>query len=323
MGLQGVSDAETAHVQDHNSHAYRLPETESAAIEYGSLLGWYVFPVGPDCRVPWTGDGETKGHGYKDAQRDQEAIRALWRGRRTNIALACGPHSGVVVLDVDCKDGALGYDSLRYLEERFEPLPRTWAASTPSDGRHVYFRHPERALRNRVGLHIIEPDGSKTRLAGLDVRAAGGSVALPPSSKPSGGYRWLVDPVDGEPLADAPDWLVRIFDPPQPPPVKLAPIRATSADRMARYVAAAINGECSVLAGMGRGTGRNMRLFQAAANIGQLVGAALVATDAAEAALEAAASDCGLWAEDGAHACRATIESGLRKGMSQPREVSR
>lgn len=300
-----------------------LPETEASALDYAALLGWYVFPVGPDCRVPWTGDRETKGHGYKDAQRDAEAIRALWRGRRTNIALACGPHSGVVVLDVDCKDGALGYDSLRYLEDRFGALPRTWTSATPSDGRHIYFRHPDRALRNRVGLHIVEGDGSKTRLPGLDVRAAGGSVALPPSRKPFGVYRWLVDPADSEPLADVPAWLLDIFDPPQPAPKPLAPIRVTSADRVARYLAAAVNSECNGLAGMGRGTGRNMRLFQAAANLGQFVGAGLLPRDAAEGALESAASDCGLWAEDGAHACRATIASGLTKGLAHPREVRR
>lgn len=292
------------------------------AVDIAALLG-FVFPVGPDCRVPWTGDKETKGHGYKDAQREPEAIRALWRGRRTNIALACGPHTGVVVLDVDCKDGSLGYDSLRYLEERFGALPRTWTAATPSDGRHIYFRHPDRALRNRVGLHIIESDGMKTRLPGLDVRAAGGSVALPPSRKPSGGYSWLVDPADGEALADLPTWLLDVFDPPAPPPKPQPPIRATSADRMARYLAAAVNSECTELAGMGRGTGRNMRLFQAAANLGEFVGSGLLPRDSAEAALEHAASDCGLWAEDGPHACRATIASGLTKGLARPREVRR
>lgn len=314
--------AEKSHGHSHHGEAC-LPETESAALDYGALLGWYVFPVGPDCRIPWTGDRETKGHGYKDAQRDADAIRLLWRGRRTNIALACGPHSGVVALDVDCKDGALGYDSLRYLEERFGALPRTWTATTPSEGRHLFFKHPDRALRNRVGLYILEADGTKTRLAGLDVRAAGGSVALPPSRKPIGAYRWVVDPADEHPLAEVPDWLLDIFDPPQPPPRPQPPIRAGSADRLAKYVAAAVNGECTEVGRMGRGTGRNMRLFQAAANVGEFVGAGLVSRDMAEAALEQAASDCGLWSEDGPHACRATIASGITKGVSRPREVRR
>jgi len=314
-----VQSAAKSFGQNPNSHA-SLPETEAAAVDYGSLLKWFVFPVGPDCRVPWTGDRETKGHGYKDAQREPDAIRALWRGRRTNIALACGPHSGVVVLDVDCKDGALGYDSLRYLEDRFGALPPTWAATTPSGGRHVYFRHPERALRNRVGLYVPEADGDKTRLPGLDVRAAGGSVALPPSRKGDLAYRWLVDPADDVPLADLPDWLADIFDPPPPPRRPPEPIRMTALDRVARYVAAAINAECRDLAAMSRG-GRNQRLFQAAANLGEFVGAGLLAQTVAEDALEAAAADCGVWSEDGAHVCRATIASGMTKGIASPREV--
>ena len=320
MGRHGVQSATASFGQNHNGNA-SLPETEAAAVDYGSLLGWYVFPVGPDCRVPWTGDRETRGHGYKDAQREPDAIRALWRGRRTNIALACGPHSGVVALDVDVKDGALGDDSLAFLVRRFGELPVTWTTATPSGGRHYLFRHPDRAIRNRVGLHIIEADGSKTKLAGLDVRASGGSIALPPSRKPSGPYRWLVDPADGGPLADLPGWLAEVFDPPPPPRRPPEPIRMTALDRVAKYVAAAINAECRDLASTARGAGRNQRLFMAAANLGEFVGAGLLSQAIAEDALEAAASDCGLWSEDGAHACRATIASGMTKGIANPRDV--
>jgi hypothetical protein len=95
-----------------------------------------------------------------------------------------------------------------------------------------------------------------------------------------------------------------------------------TADRMARYVAAAVDRECSELARMGHGTGRNLRLFQASANLFEFVGAGLLPESAAIGALEQAAAECGLWKEDGPHAVRATIKSGAERGLQNPREVA-
>jgi hypothetical protein len=73
---------------------------------------------------------------------------------------------------------------------------------------------------------------------------------------------------------------------------------------------------------MGPGSGRNLRLFQAAANLGGLVGARLLTERVAQEVLEKAADDCGLWKEDGPHAVRATIKSGMNRGLASPREVA-
>ena len=89
-----------------------------------------------------------------------------------------------------------------------------------------------------------------------------------------------------------------------------------------RYVGAAIDGEYAALAGMGRGSGRNVRLFQAAANLYGFVAADLLPEAIALDALERAASDCGLVAEDGLAAVRATIASGAARGLANPREVA-
>ncbi|MEO8926407.1 MAG: hypothetical protein ABI306_04515, partial [Caulobacteraceae bacterium] len=120
---------------------------------------------------------------------------------------------------------------------------------------------------------------------------------------------------------DAPDWLLNLIDPPPVIRPPRPPMRFRSADRAARYVAAVVDGECREVARMGPASGRNHRLFRAGINLGSLVGASLIAESDAEGWLEAAADDCGLVREDGRRAVLATIASGLKRGIAQPREV--
>jgi hypothetical protein len=276
-----------------------------AAAQALAARGLAVFPVAPDCRRPLTP------HGYKDAAKAPEAVAALWRRfPSANLAVACGSVSGAFVLDVDMK-GANGFRTLAELEAAQGPLPPTWRTATPSGGCHLWFRQPASALRNRVGF-----------APGLDVRTDGGSAAAPPSRKAGETYRWEVAPWDS-PLADAPVWLLNLID---PPPVVHAPrasIRGRSRDRLASYVAAAIDGECAEVARMAANTGRNLRLFKAAARLGELVGAGLAPQELVESALRGAAEDCGLLREDGRRAVVATIASGLARGVTNPRDVVR
>ncbi len=275
-----------------------------AAAQRLAAHGLAVFPVSPDCRKPWSA------HGYKDATKDPDKIEAMWRLRpEARIAVACGAVSGVFVLDVDVK-GANGLRTLAELEAAHGPLPaHTWSVSTPSGGRHRYFRQPARSIRNRV---CFAP--------GLDVRTDGGSVAVPPSRRHDGAYAWEVAPWDG-PLADAPDWLLTLIDPPPAIRPPRPPLRFRSPDGAARYAEAVVNGECREVARMGPASGRNHRLFRAGINLGSLVGAGMLCEADAESYLESAARDCGLVAEDGRRAALATIASGLKRGIAQPREV--
>jgi putative DNA primase/helicase len=89
-----------------------------------------------------------------------------------------------------------------------------------------------------------------------------------------------------------------------------------------RYVAAAVDGEYRSVATMAPNTGRNVRLFQAAANLGEFVGAGVLSQGEVEDALQQAATECGLVREDGLHAVRMTIASGIRKGFQNPRKVA-
>lgn len=298
------------------------------ALELVEHLGLAVFPVARDCkpgRLPWA--GTAKGFlAVHDATRDPELVAAYWAAHPgANISVACGAPSGIFVLDVDVKDSAgQGFDGLADLEmlqALHGRLPITWRSRTPSGGEHWWFRQPARELTNRVHMRVADGHGGEVK-TGLDVRTDGGAAPAPPSAKPNGPYVWLDSPWE-TPFSDAPAWLLDIIDPPLPPPTPRQPIRVTSWDRTARYVAGAIDRECREVARMAARSGRNLRLFQAAANLGEFIGAGVLTVDGAAGPLEHAAQDCGLWAEDGPHACRATIASGLKKGMQRPREVTR
>ena len=66
-------------------------------------------------------------------------------------------------------------------------------------------------------------------------------------------------------------------------------------------------------------TGRNLRLFQAGARLGEFVGAGLTPAELVAGVLENAAFECGLVAEDGRRAVLATIASGMASGAANPR----
>jgi hypothetical protein len=150
--------------------------------------GMYVFPCGVGSKNPATP------HGYKDASRDPDVIRAWWQEEpQFNVAIATGSISGVWVQDVDGLDAEA---ELRRLEQRHGELPASVESITPR-GRHIYFRMPEVPLRCSAGK--VAP--------GIDIRADGGFAVVPPSVHPSGArYHWSVD--SAQSFAVAPDWLI-------------------------------------------------------------------------------------------------------------------
>ncbi len=279
-------------------------------------LGFAVFPLAHDGRTPLV-----KG-GVHSASRDPSQIEAWWsQWPDANIGLACGPTSGVLALDIDRKGGKDGYADLLELEAEFGPLPATVGSRTPSGGGHRLFAHPlGLKVPNRVGLKRYGSDGARRVYAGLDTRAEGGFICVPPSMKGGLKYSWLSSPFN-TPLAPTPIWLLDLMIS-QPPPRPLRQPPATfDALRSASYVAAAINGECSELATMPPNSGRNVRLFKAAARLGELIAAGTVTQALVESALEQAATACGLIADDGLRSVRGTISSGFRHGAQNPRRI--
>lgn len=170
------------------------------ALSYAAM-GWKVIPIhnptadgcscGRDCGSP--GKHPRTQNGVKDATADSEQIAAWsekWPG--SNLAVATGSDSGIVVLDVDRDKG--GLDSLYEQVKEHGPFD-TLTAITGGGGRHYLFQHPGGRVKNAVDLW-----------PGVDVRADGGYIVAPPSEHVSGErYEWENLSVSIKPL---PDWLL-------------------------------------------------------------------------------------------------------------------
>lgn len=157
----------------------------SAALTYAAR-GWRVHPLPANQKFP-------PQVGWKDlATNDPDCLKILWNKPNSNIAIACGKASNLVVLDFDCKNNQPGLDTLDTLEKQFGGLA-TLRAKTPSGGIHLYFTCPSIALGNKVGI-----------MPGLDIRADGGYVVAPPSTTVEGSYEWLNE----FPPADMPEELI-------------------------------------------------------------------------------------------------------------------
>ena len=162
-----------------------------AAIEYLNR-GWSVVPAGERTKRPIIR--------WQRFQHQLPTVAQLegWYERwpNANLAVVTGEISGVVVVDVDPKHG--GTESLAALEARHGALPDTIESITGGGGRHIYFTHPGREVRNRAGL-----------APGIDLRGDGGCIIVPPSVHPSGKlYEWKPGHAPGEiSTAMLPAWL--------------------------------------------------------------------------------------------------------------------
>ena len=282
--------------------------------EHAAERGWPVFPCLPGGKEPaipsahpkgdsargtCTGECGRDGHGFHDATTDPAVIRAWWRPRSArNVAIATGA-SNLVVIDLDPPAG-------RAQLERLGRLPATFTVSTVRDGgEHRYFAAiPGREFRNSTSA--IAPN--------VDVRAVGGYVIAPGSRV--GGRAYEI--TDGRLPAQLPGWLAELAS--TPPPVVPRPMARPSVSP-GGYGGAALRGEAEVLAAAVPGT-RNAQLNRSAFALGQLVAAGVLAENIVTEMLRQAARQNGLAADDGARRCEATIRSGLRAGMANPRRVS-
>ena len=109
-----------------------------------------------------------------------------------------------------------GWETLNALTKVHGKLPETLVVRTPSGGYHYYWTYPK-----GVEIH----NSASNRLGpGLDVRATGGQVNAPPTSRKSGGYCWHRGrgPYDTE-VTEAPAWLLElVVDAPRAPTPSLS-----------------------------------------------------------------------------------------------------
>ena len=151
--------------------------------------GWLIFPLhdvvgggcsctSPQCRSP--GKHPRTSHGHKEATRDRARVAQWWsEWPNAGIATPTGKLAGIWVLDVDPRHG--GDASLAALVENYEALPGTLRVRTGGGGLHIYFTLPPGDHKWRKGIG-----------RGLDVKAEGGYVVLPPTLHLSGRrYEWL------------------------------------------------------------------------------------------------------------------------------------
>lgn len=283
---------------------------------YLESLRLSVFPLAPREKKPNRDWKE-----YQAFRATRAEITAWWSngGSDQNIAVACGPVSGVFVVDID---GADGEASLAALEAEHGQLPKTWRVKT-GRGRHYWFRDP--GLSNtagKIGDHI-------------DTRGKGGLIVAPGSVHPSGAtYEWELgfDPEFTE-LADLPAWVVAKLDPrlpkdagPAPAVATLKPIKGGIDNRdqyrIQRYLDATLAGAGADLASTPQGQ-RNQELNNRAMWLGHFAHYGVYGESAAWAILAAACVRNGEWAdpEGGEKRCRATFLSGWAAGTADPRLV--
>jgi hypothetical protein len=126
--------------------------------------GLPVIPLGVRGKVPACSRGKD------DATTDPDVITAWWQeNARYNIGVR--PPSGVIVLDIDPRNGGT--------VEQLGAIPETWCARTGGKGLHLWFRYRE-PVRGAL-------DGA----TGVDIKSSGGYLVMPPSVHPSGRrYEW-------------------------------------------------------------------------------------------------------------------------------------
>ncbi|MFC6015526.1 bifunctional DNA primase/polymerase [Plantactinospora solaniradicis] len=234
-------------------------------------------------------------HGFYAATTDPEQVAAIVAAvPGGQLALRTGVASGVVVVDVDPRHG--GDDSMTALIGA-RLLPPTLHVVTGSGGRHLYYRHPGPPVVSRP-----MPDRP-----GIDIKADGGYVVLPPSVHPRTGrpYRW----VPGRPVEEMPPALVEACDPPPPAPAPTAPVgpitthAAEGISHPDRLLAAHLHAVTTAPEGARRTT-----LYGAARGVARMVAAHAIDQADAVTALTAA----GRQAEQTDRDIRAAIRGGFQ-----------
>jgi len=277
--------------------------------------GWAIHPLRPGEKIPLLADWPGR------ATTDEAAIRRWWAETpRANIGLCAGA-SGLIVVDLDVKNGVDGLKAWAALGVEVT----TVTSQTASGGRHLFYAAGGGAGNRR----ILQP--------GIEILAGKSNVVLPPSVLAGGRtYRWLSPPGEtatapfpealwkrpavpgaaggpGAPPSMAATMPAGI---PGTPPSVAAGMPALPVPALPEYGLKALGEEADEVRRAAPG-GRNDRLNLAAFRLGRLVGAGQIDEAAVHGGLLAAALGCGLAERE----ALATIRSGLEAGMAQPWEL--
>jgi putative DNA primase/helicase len=121
-------------------------------------------------------------HGVNDATTKRDQIKSWWTASPdANIGIATGTASGIIVLDIDPRNG--GVKRLQRLKKELGSLPDTVTALTGGGGLHLVFKYPPFAVRK-------DTSGKKFG-QGVDILSDGCIMVAPPSRHAAGKrYRW-------------------------------------------------------------------------------------------------------------------------------------
>lgn len=145
-------------------------------------FGFAVFPLRAADKSPLTENG------HLDATHDEAAIRSWWAVHPDAIPGIHTGRSGVVVLDIDRKNGKDGFETL---DLAWKEIPDTFGYATPNDGFHKVYRAPE-------GIELA-PAAPYSGLEGVDRRGGSSYVAW-----------WGEVPVNPDDIVPAPEWLCEV-----------------------------------------------------------------------------------------------------------------
>jgi hypothetical protein len=164
------------------------------ALTYASW-GWKVIPVVPNGKIPATA------HGVKDATDDPNKIKDWWtRNPEMNIGIAAGEASGIIVYDIDPRNG--GDNSWEVWLNNNGDVPDGVMALTAGGGQHYVAKY--------------QPGIRSCKLReGIDLLSDGRYFVAYPSTIEGRSYQWEAssDPFEGVKPFDIPSkWLESMVD---------------------------------------------------------------------------------------------------------------
>jgi hypothetical protein len=284
--------------------------------EAWAKAGGYVFPVGPDKkpRLKWRDLSTT----------DLEVIKGWWKQWPDSLPAIDLARSDLVVLDGDRHGGPDGVEGLsRLFREHNLDTAAIPMVITQGNGRHAWFKQPTDA----------EPLGNRdkaVRDSGINVRGAGGYVLCPGARMPDGkdykrcpGTPSTIEALQHGTIPILPLSLAELLRARAKSELIVEPPKANGSGRTdaghreQSYADAALRNQANELAAMLPESGRNIELNNAALKMGHMVAAGRIDRAAVESALFNASVANGLVKDTGANAVRATIASGLCKGLQE------
>jgi hypothetical protein len=267
----------------------------NAALAYAEQ-GFAVFPCG-DNKQPLTK------HGFEDAASEPEQIKRWW-ARNPDALIGMAIPDGVIIVDVDPRNG--GKETMRELrrEHGRNAFPDTRRSRTGGGGTHLWYAADgEAPMRGKLGR-------------GVDVKRAGKGYAIVPPSVTDSAYVWDNE-LDFEP---APEWMLAALRKPERgdrgnAPPSGAPAVFPFMDGTS-YGVAAMDAELSRLAEAEIGE-RNDALNAAAYSLAQLVAGGELKEDPVRERLTEGGLEIGLEERE----VELTVDSAFEAGMREPRNA--